>query len=179
MWLSLSLTKILSIKKVQSYFTFPVEKETMSDETTIEFSLVPVHNKPFYFAITLLLAAFAWLKNFSELHLICLKDTRRNSCLPDQSVIQMTYLEINWEHHTVGFIYFLYFDIASRDHSKKMSCLQQATTRSLSKMESRFIFHLRWVLVERLYYTLGVPAPSLSLHTLLSEFSSLFVAIMF
>lgn len=38
----------------------------MSDETTIEFSLVPVHNKPFYFAITLLLAAFAWLKNMFQ-----------------------------------------------------------------------------------------------------------------
>lgn len=50
-----------SIKRAQSYFAFPVEKETMSDEA-IEFSLVSVHNKPLHFAITPVPEAFEWLK---------------------------------------------------------------------------------------------------------------------
>lgn len=62
MGLSLSLTKIPSLKKVLSYFTFPVEKETMSDEKTIEFSWVSVYNKPSNFAITPLPSAFEWLQ---------------------------------------------------------------------------------------------------------------------
>lgn len=180
MWLSLSLTKILSIKKVQSYFTFPVEKETMSDETTIEFSLVPLHNKPFYFAITLLLAAFAWLKNMFQNYIWFAWRT------PEETPVFQINQSSKWhiwkliESITqlglfISYTLTLLLETTPRK-CRVCSKQPQGVWARWNQGSSSTSDGFWW---KGCTTPLGVPAPSLSLHTLLSEFSSLFVAIMF
>lgn len=154
-----------------------MEKETMSEKTTIEFSLVSLYNKPLNFAITPVPAAFEWLKTMFQNYIWFARRTPEEETSVSQ-INQSLKLDI-WkltESITVEFIYLLYFDIASEDYSKKMSHLQKATTRNLSKMKTRVFSTTDGFWWKGCTTPFGVPAPSPSLHTFLSEFSSLWLS---
>lgn len=181
MWLSLSLIKITSIKKVQGYFTFPVEKETMSEETTREFTLVFLYNKPLNFAIAPVPAAFEWLKTIFQNYIWFAwraSEEETSVCQINQSskldiwklTESITQLDL-FTSYTLA----LLLETTPRKCCacrKQPQGVQARWNQGSSSTSDGFCW-------KGCTTPLGVPAPSPSLHTFLSEFSSLLVAIMF